>query len=93
MKTLWSFALGHPIAGEAGLEFVQHAGPMPAERIRQLVGGDYELLPLRDSTCLALRTEREGLEPNPHYPGLTGPILVGKLVGEDFVGVLGIETE
>lgn len=88
----WCFALALTTErGKDGLQYIEHVGPMPTERIEELVGGPYELRELRDRTCLAVRTEQQGLEPNPHYPGLNGLILVGKLSEGHFVGMLGIQ--
>jgi hypothetical protein len=73
------------------LETVFCTGPIPLYRIRELVGGEFEFIHLSDHTVLARRKDSTGLEPNAHYPFVQGDVLVGKMPGDDFVGVFGIE--
>ena len=87
-KIRWSYAIARP---SCPLEMELSVGPISPERVRELLGGDYELIPLRDGTCLAALRDRFGLPSNNHYQhGINGPVLVGKMDGDQFVGALGV---
>lgn len=86
----WSYAIAH--AGlDKRLDMEFSDGPIPEARVREILGGAYDIQPLRDSTAIAYRHDQdESLEPNEHYPGLRGTVLVGKMSGSVFVGAIGI---
>lgn len=87
----WTYAIAKP-GPDKELEAEYSTGPMEPNRIRLILGGDYAIQSLLDSTAIAYLRDQDNpsLEDNLHYPGIRGPILVGKMSGSSFVGALGI---
>lgn len=85
----WSYCIAK--AGpDRQLEMEFSTGPIPAARIKEILGGEYHISPLLDSTAIAYRTDQSQLPENEHYPGIKGDVLVGKLSRGVFVGALGV---
>jgi hypothetical protein len=61
-------------------------------KIAELIGGTPEFIECADGLTLAARKDRVGLPSNKHYPTLNGDVLLGKMLGTDFVGALGVEV-
>ena len=90
----WTYGI---IRASGAMETKFSIGPLAPEEIERILGGTYELMPLMDSTVLAVRKDRDEalLPPNPHYQNqVRGDIVLGKIHAEtgEFVGVLGIEV-
>ena len=89
-KIRWTYAVALPGPEKAILaEFSD--GSISEARLRELLGGDYALMELIDSTAIAYRKDQDNkeLKENLHYPGLNGVIVTGKRSMGLFVGVLG----
>ena len=88
----WSYCIAK--AGpQKELQVESSVGPLPVERIREIVGGEYLISRLRDSTAIAYLADqsKEDLSDNEHYPGIKGDVLVGKMPGGVFLGLIGID--
>jgi hypothetical protein len=86
----WSYCLAKA-DGTLEMEFADE--PIKESRISELLGGTYIIRPLQDGTAIAFRRHSEDLPVNPHYPGLRGHVLVGKLDNNVFVGALGVAIQ
>jgi len=82
----WTYGIIRP--GKE-LDMVVSIGPLTPGRIRKILGGDYELVKIMRGEVLAARVDRAELEPNNYYQdNINGPVVLGKMDGEVFVGLL-----
>jgi len=81
----WAYVLIR--TGMKDLDTVNSVEPLTAEKIREILGGDYELIPITRGEVLAALIDRESLPPNSNYENnINGPVLLGKLAEGIFVG-------
>jgi hypothetical protein len=85
-KIQWTYVI-LPARGTMDVDL--HRGPMPEDRLRELLGGDYEFVQIADGV-IAVRKDREGLTPNDKYPAIRGDVVLGKFDGGVFVGYAGV---
>ena len=89
----WTYGVLHP-DGKMDVEFSD--GPIREERIRELVGGEPDYQPTRDGAVSVTRSDAKqaGLPVNKHFlkqgAKVYGTVLMGKMDGVDFVGMIGI---
>ncbi len=91
--TQWCYAIAKT---DGSIDSKTVTGILPRQEIERILGGEYELLELSDSTCLAVRVDRDtlSLPTNPHYQhGVRGNAVVGKLRDGNFLGLLGVQAE
>lgn len=75
---------------DGSLERIVSERPLELAALQRLVGGDIEHVRMAMPDLYAIINERgriEGLPDNARYPNLYGPIVFGRIVAADFVGL------
>ena len=86
--TTWTYMVAR--VGREDLDCIRLVGPMPAEKIQEVLGGDYEFVTLWSDATVAALKERDHLPPNENCEGkVNGLVIVGKLRGDAFTGAMG----
>ena len=85
----WTYGL---MKADGGMDAIYSEGPIPSERLREVLGGEYEHVTFADETVVAIRKDREALPVNAHWrnPLLRGDVILGRMVEGQYVGMLGV---
>ncbi len=88
----WSYCI---LAADGDMDIDYHTGPMPPKRLKELLGGEPSFVPFRDGVVAAVRKDMDSLPANTHFLNqgghLKGTVVLGKYLGKDWVGVLGVD--
>jgi len=84
----WTYGL---MKADGSMDTVMNKGPLPLSRIREVLGGEFTFVHFEDQhrTVAAVLKNNEALPPNKHWPTLRGDVIIGKISGDDYVGMMG----
>ncbi len=86
----WTYGL---MKADGAMDTIIHKGPVPLEKIREAVGGEFTFIHFNDQyeTVAAVRKDSEGLPENKHWPTLRGDVVIGKMDGDgNYLGMMGV---